>query len=474
MLIVSCILSLSGSVTFSPHHGEREVSLNVGEILISFPTPKTLGAGTVNLTGESSKVLRLPYTVQRQFFTLDRSRDQSKYISHEINISTIGLQNEVLFEGAGELTEKQIGVRQSDNVMWIQFIHRLRPEAVYTVNFDPHIVEPPENIPSLSFSTRGYDSTRRATTWSFQCDPWKFRPLNLASDYVELGAWDVCPEERRSNSGCGDFDNDPRFSTCTSVVKMGSCDDHPFHRAFPDLWPKVFKQRQVFTHHMPAEVFERGVHICFNVPIPAADRMADLRMSEFSLPPTEGNHRDNWGKHGEYVYIPDERWLHNAEHGDAVFLYDPCLASDELCMIRDYATGVPDDGGGPFRWVLSPYVHGQRGTIAPPGTQNAKLLDTPMMHLRLWVSTYSNVLGLLCFDGDTISWFLDRHYREAYEDLAMEGFYSYLHKQDSACPAHSIKQLSAFYELHVIIPVGIIALSLTLFMNHKGAVSAIL
>jgi len=229
-------------------------------------------------------------------------------------------------------------------------------------------------------------------------------------------------------SGCGDHDDDPRPMQCKAETRLDSCDNYIFHNKFPDLWPKKFVQREIFTHHMPYEVFARGVHVCFNLPIGLGDPISELRSLEYSLPPMEANHRDNWGRYGEYAFIPSARWLHNAEHGTAIFLYDGCLREEDLCKVRSYISRKPDDGAGPFRWVLSTYLHGQR---AP------HLQDTLMLHFRLFVTTYSSTLGVHCWDEGTIDWFLDRHYREAYEDLAMDGYYDYQFINGGRCGTKS-------------------------------------
>ena len=40
-----------------------------------------------------------------------------------------------------------------------------------------------------------------------------------------------------------------------------------------------------------------------------------------TIPPSVGRHRERWGKWGEYDFLPPQRWMHNNEHGAAVFLY---------------------------------------------------------------------------------------------------------------------------------------------------------
>jgi len=445
-------------VTFSPQNGAKGVSLSASELYLFFSEEKQLGTGTVTLTGVSTKGLRIPYVVQKQLYTVDGLGNSGGFNLQEINISRTGAQNEMLYSDTGSLPDDQIGIRDH-NSLWLKFLRPLRPETVYTIEFDSRLVVPAEAAPKLTFSTQGADPTKRPNTWSFQCDPWKLRPLKLASDYSDLGAWDLCPVARRSLSGCGDFEDDPRNGYCAQELTLSTCDDYIFHRAFPSLWPKRFVQREVFTHHMPFEVFERGVHVCFNVPIGFPDPISELRASEFSLPPTEANHRDNWAKYGEYSFIPHQRWLHNAEHGPAIFLYDGCLRAEELCQIRDYIHRVPSDGGGKFRWILSSWRSGQR----QPGLQ-----DTLMVHFFLFVVTYSNVLGVHCFDETTLDWFLTRHYREAYEDLPMDGFYTHLHQQDLTC--RSTLHLKSTVGHHGVgFSVAVAATAFCLFLKMKTA-----
>ncbi|XP_030831549.1 uncharacterized protein LOC105441222 [Strongylocentrotus purpuratus] len=55
--------------------------------------------------------------------------------------------------------------------------------------------------------------------------------------------------------------------------------------------------------------------------------------------PTSGAHRPLWAKYGEYRYLPKQRWLHNLEHGAAVFLYHPCADMSEVTRFRRIARG---------------------------------------------------------------------------------------------------------------------------------------
>lgn len=55
--------------------------------------------------------------------------------------------------------------------------------------------------------------------------------------------------------------------------------------------------------------------------------------------PTSGAHRPLWARYGEYRYLPKQRWLHNLEHGAAVFLYHPCADEREVTRLRRIAKG---------------------------------------------------------------------------------------------------------------------------------------
>jgi len=123
-------------------------------------------------------------------------------------------------------------------------------------------------------------------------------------------------------------------------------------------------------------------------------------------PPSSGVHRPMWGKWGEYSYMPAQRYLHNLEHGGIALLYDPCLDPVLIDELRLLACSRPDDDGGEFRWVMTPY----------PG------LPTNIAVVA-WEWTYLND----CFDADAISDFIDEHYRNAPEDFYYNGSYTTLY-----------------------------------------------
>ncbi|MEZ4265992.1 MAG: DUF3105 domain-containing protein [Myxococcota bacterium] len=119
-------------------------------------------------------------------------------------------------------------------------------------------------------------------------------------------------------------------------------------------------------------------------------------------PPSSGNHRPTWAKWGEYTFCPAQRWVHNLEHGGAVFLYDPCADPTLIDALRAFAKARPDDAGGPFRWLLTPY----------PGLGDMVAVVTWEWS---WVSP--------CVDETAIEQFLADHYRKSPEDVASDGGY---------------------------------------------------
>lgn len=107
----------------------------------------------------------------------------------------------------------------------------------------------------------------------------------------------------------------------------------------PQWKPKVCNPGMIF-----APPILPGIHVDLPTPITYAD-----------APPSSGTHRPVWAKWGEYAFLPQQRWLHNLEHGGMAFLYHPCAPQGMVDLLRAFAESQPDDAGGPFRWVMTPY-----------------------------------------------------------------------------------------------------------------------
>ena len=127
-----------------------------------------------------------------------------------------------------------------------------------------------------------------------------------------------------------------------------------------------------------------------------------------------------WGRWREYEYMPPQRYIHNLEHGGIALLYNPCASEDMIDSLRTLACSRPDDDGGPFRWVLTPYV-GLETNIA----------------IIAWEWTYSNN----CFDSQSITEFINEHYRNAPEDFYYNGSYDTLYL--GKCEAYGCNDESA-------------------------------
>lgn len=123
------------------------------------------------------------------------------------------------------------------------------------------------------------------------------------------------------------------------------------------------------------------------------------------VPPAAGPHRGMWGAWGEYEFMPPQRYIHNLEHGGVVMLYHPCAASEVVDQLRAYAQGRPDDDGGAFRWILTPY---------------------PDLPSTVAVAVWGKVYSSHCVDVDEITDFVDQNYRTAPEDVGRDGTYGRL------------------------------------------------
>lgn len=137
-----------------------------------------------------------------------------------------------------------------------------------------------------------------------------------------------------------------------------------------------------------------------------ADHVLEPTPIEYAVdPPSSGPHRPAWARWGEYDYLPPQRWVHNLEHGGVALLYHPCADAASVDALRAFAEARPEDDGGAFRWVLTPYV------------------DLPSaVAVVAWEHTWTTE----CVDAgalESLSGFVDAHYRQASEDVASDGSY---------------------------------------------------
>ncbi|ETN83817.1 hypothetical protein NECAME_07180 [Necator americanus] len=111
-----------------------------------------------------------------------------------------------------------------------------------------------------------------------------------------------------------------------------------------------------------------------------------------------GNHRPNWARYGEYLYVPEQRWLHNLEHGSIILLYHPCADRAEVQKLRDIVTSCL------YRHVITPYN---------------KLSKERPLALVAWGAKLE--MGIV--DEQDAIRFIREHARIAPEDLSKDGIY---------------------------------------------------
>lgn len=126
--------------------------------------------------------------------------------------------------------------------------------------------------------------------------------------------------------------------------------------------------------------------------------LGDIDYNE--APPSSGSHNPSWAKWGEYEYLPPENWLHNLEHGGVALLYHPCADEELVDSLRESARSRPEDDGGPFRWVLTPFI------------------DLPSAFA---VVMWEWSMTAECVDSNEVGTFVETHYRQAPEDIAGDG-----------------------------------------------------
>ena len=253
--------------------------------------------------------------------------------------------------------------------------------------------------------------------WSDACDPWRgvvfgqkiFDPKS--GNFTKKGTSEVvpvqyegnsrrtretgekwrCPVKHQSPSGCGDFRADPREQKCAVPTKL-SC-----------RWG-TGRERRIVRREEPLLPQK---HSCVARPI-FYDNLNTNTDPNFGnpvgvVPPVNWRHREWWPMFGEYDYIPPQRWLHVAEHGGLVFLYNPCLEPADLCRLRAFIRKMQANMQGPgdaFRFVLTPL----------------KNLFYPYAVVA-WGEMYAST----CLNEEELSQWVADHYRQAWEDVPVGG-----------------------------------------------------
>jgi len=136
-------------------------------------------------------------------------------------------------------------------------------------------------------------------------------------------------------------------------------------------------------------------------------RCMDERIDYNDVPPLRGDHRPNWAIFGEYLYLPEQRWLHNLEHGSIILLYHPCANGELIEKMRNLVTSCL------YRHIITPY--------------NKLKKDHPVA-LVAWGAK----LELNTYDENSALNFITNHAKIAPENLTKLGKYdTYLLKRST-------------------------------------------
>ena len=278
------------------------------------------------------------------------------------------------------------------------------------------------------------------------------------------GEW-TCPEEYRSPSGCGDFRADTRGLACAAPVTLSHGRENRI----------VHKEMKVFPQsHVPMARpiwYDNG-----NTNHDAAFGSTGV------LPPCYGRHREAWPYPGEYEYLPPQRYLHGAEHGALVFLYDACLGEAELCRLRTYIRKVRARVGAEFNFAQ--WFNPSSQWFTPPLQVRARIgaefnfvlspMRNPMRPLTIvtWGVTYMSS----AFNVEDMDAFVSANYRQAWEEVpptTSPGPYSYLLKDfdalADACPSPALSSLVADAMPRIKIEPGTASLSSVLLLVAVAA-----
>ncbi|XP_015121381.1 uncharacterized protein LOC107044130 isoform X2 [Diachasma alloeum] len=102
------------------------------------------------------------------------------------------------------------------------------------------------------------------------------------------------------------------------------------------ITPDSSNDPTVYCEHIPENY--QALHICMTKTIEYDDVI-----------PVYGNHRPVWPVYGEYIFLPNQRWLHSLEHGGLVMLYHPCANPLEVERLKDLVRNCLR------RHVITPY-----------------------------------------------------------------------------------------------------------------------
>ena len=163
--------------------------------------------------------------------------------------------------------------------------------------------------------------------------------------------------------------------------------------------PKLVAESEVCSDQLQC-LAPDGVNECIDCEpicqvdyLPTEDRRHLEDEIEYPVsPPAGGAHNPCWYDFGVFDYeVPDERWVHNQEHGAVIFLYNcPEGCEGELNALIEMASPLE-------RIIVSPYAN---------------------MRWRFAATAWEHRIMMNCLDVDRMKSFYDKHFNQAPEDVA--------------------------------------------------------
>jgi Protein of unknown function (DUF3105) len=126
--------------------------------------------------------------------------------------------------------------------------------------------------------------------------------------------------------------------------------------------------------------------------MPTRNHVPESQSVEYSTtPPTSGDHWEVWGQCGFYDYtLPDERMVHNLEHGNIVVNYN-LTSEEQVQQLRDIFNGI---GEANIWGIARFYDEIPEGTIVLTAWGVMDTLQTiDEERIRTFFETYSGNLG---------------------------------------------------------------------------------
>ncbi|PAV80467.1 hypothetical protein WR25_15970 [Diploscapter pachys] len=135
---------------------------------------------------------------------------------------------------------------------------------------------------------------------------------------------------------CDDAKTDLEVDWNPKDFSVFTCQSQEFYPIRKSIQPTIFDMVAINSSYNPRT--DQVSHKCMNGELAYEDTI-----------PVRGDHRPNWARFGEYLYVPVQRWLHNLEHGAIVMLYHPCADPNEVSYLRKIVAGCL------YRHVITPY-----------------------------------------------------------------------------------------------------------------------